>query len=389
MKKNKLISSRSIDNSYHPLNKIDEGSYGVVYRAEDLSTGEIVAIKKLKLGKEKEGFPITSIREINILLGMEHENIIKIKEVVCGNNSSNSTDKIYTVMEYMDYELKALLTEKNYILSLSQIKCIMLQLFKGVEYMHYNWIIHRDLKTSNLLLNKEGVLKIGDFGLARKYGSPLRHYTPLVVTLWYRAPELLLNCSKYGCAVDMWSVGCIMAELFLREPLLQGQDELDQLNKIFKLLGTPTEENWPGWNTLPNAQRINFKKYNLNRLRERFPSVSTKDDIVLTDKGYDLMNKLLCCDPAKRISAGSALKHPWFVENPLPCNPSDMPFFIELNNKARESGKMVKKSLDDLQLQQREKLIDSGERYNELVNVDYMQEKIENDNKDNNENINM
>jgi cell division cycle 2-like protein len=226
-----LSGCRKIEN-YKQLNKIDEGSYGIVFRAENIETGEIVAIKKIKLGKEKEGFPITSIREINILFDLDHENIIKIKEVVYGS----SLDKIYTVMEYMDYELKALLSEKSSVFNLSQIKCLMIQLLKGVEYMHTKWIIHRDLKTSNLLFDIRGVLKIGDFGLARKYGSPLRHYTKLVVTLWYRAPELLLNCEKYSTAIDIWSVGCILAELLLKEPLIQGQDELDQINKISNYL---------------------------------------------------------------------------------------------------------------------------------------------------------
>lgn len=367
-----LKGSRRVEN-FEPLNKIDEGSYGVVYRARNVETGEIVAIKKLKLGKEKEGFPITSIREINILLTFDHENIIKIKEVVYGS----TLDKIFTVMEYMDYELKALLSDKNYVLNLSQIKLIMYQLLRGLEYMHYHWIIHRDLKTSNILLNKEGILKIGDFGLARKYGSPVRHYTPLVVTLWYRAPELLLNCEKYGAALDMWSVGCIFAELFLREPILQGQDELDQLNRIFKLLGTPTEESWPGWNKLPNAQKINFKKYNLNTLREKFPAVSTKDDLVLTEKGYDLLNRMLCPNPATRISASNALKHQWFIENPKMCKKEDMPVFPELNNKVREINIDRKKSLDEVQIMQREKILDSGERYDDkpIIGAEYIEKQ--------------
>lgn len=349
-----LTGSRSIEN-YEYLNKIDEGAYGVVYRARDKHTGEIVAIKKVKLGKEKEGFPITSIREINILLNLNHENIIKIKEVVYGT----SLDKIFCVMEYMDFELKALLSEKKYDLNLSQIKSIMQQLLKGLEYMHNRWVIHRDLKTSNILLNNKGFLKIGDFGLARKYGSPIKPYTPLVVTLWYRAPELLLNSNLYSTAVDMWSMGCILTELFLREALIQGEDELDQLNKIFKLLGTPTSETWPGWSNLPNARKINFKKYTDNKLRESFPSFSLKDDIVLTDQGYDLLSKMLCYNPEKRISASESLKHTWFTENPLPAKHEEMPVFPELNDKERElSKKNRKKSLDEAQMKQREKLHD-------------------------------
>lgn len=381
-KSHRFQTCKSIEN-YKQLNKIDEGSYGIVFRAQNKETGEIVAIKKIKLGKEKEGFPITSIREINILFNLNHENIVKIKEVVFGS----SIDKVFAVMEYCDYELKALcLREKNSsntFISLATVKCLLRQLLEGVEYMHSKWIIHRDLKTSNLLLNRSGILKIADFGLARKYGSPLRHYTKLVVTLWYRAPELLLNCDKYGTAVDMWSVGCILAEMLLGEPLIQGTDELDQLNKIFRLLGTPTEESWPAWNTLPNYQKITFKQYNINKLREHFPAYSTKDDIVLTDKGYDLLSKLLTCNPSKRISAAEALRHPWFYENPLPFQSQEMPTFDEIDDREREIKRERKKSLDDKQILQRENLLD-GAIYDQkkVINAEYKHFMMEEDKKE-------
>lgn len=359
-----MSGSRSIEN-YQYLNKIDEGAYGVVYRAKDCDTGEIVAIKKVKLGKEKEGFPITSIREINILLNLNHPNIIKTKEVVYGN----SLDKIFSVLEYMDYELKALISDKKYVFNLSHIKCLMQQLLLGTEYMHSKWIIHRDLKTSNLLMNNKGVLKIGDYGLARKFGSPLKPYTQLVVTLWYRAPELLLNTTKYDYKIDIWSIGCIFAEMIFREPIFQGVDELDQLNKIFKLMGTPTEEIWPGWSELPNSKKINFKKYNENKLKEKF--IGT--EIPLSDYGFDLLSKLLNYDPKKRIKAKDALEHPWFKEEPLPCNTKDMPIFPELNDKEREiMKKNRKKSLDEKQRIQRENLLENDERFDKQIDdVDY------------------
>ena len=354
-----LEGSRSIEN-YEHLNKIDEGSYGVVFRGKEHETNTIVAIKKVKLHKEKEGFPITSIREINILLSLHHENIIKVNEVVIGN----SIDKIFMVMEYMDHELKALLADNRYKFSLSQVKCLTYQLLKGVQYMHSNWIFHRDLKTSNLLFNNKGVLKIADFGLARKYGNPLRPYTQLVVTLWYRAPELLLGCDKYGASIDMWSVGCIIAEILLRDPLFQGQEEIDQLNKIFRMLGTPTEEVWPEWSLLPGVKKINFKKFTQNKLRERFPKIPiNQDDLYLSDVGLDLINKLLIYDPNKRMTAEAALKHPWFKEHPSMCSVNEMPIFPELNDKEREiSKKNRKKSLDDVQIQQRENLYGDEER---------------------------
>lgn len=178
---NMLQGCRSVD-EFERLNKIDEGTYGVVFRAKDKKTGEIVALKKVKMEKEREGFPLTSLREINILLSFDHPSIVDVKEVVVGS----SLDSIFMVMEYMEHDLKALMETKKQPFSQSEVKCLMLQLLEGVKYLHDNWVLHRDLKTSNLLLNNRGELKICDFGLARQYGSPLKPYTHLVVTLWYR-----------------------------------------------------------------------------------------------------------------------------------------------------------------------------------------------------------
>lgn len=205
------------------MNKIDEGAYGVVFRARDKTTDEIVAIKKLKLDKEKEGFPITALRELSTLISLKHPNVVNVKEVVYGS----SLDKIYVVMEYMDHELKSILEDRRMEFSHGQIKCLMKQILEGLHFTHKRWIIHRDLKTSNLLYGNDGILKICDFGLARKFGSPLRPYTNLVVTLWYRAPELLLGTEIYSPAIDMWSIGCIFAELILKDPLMMGKGELD------------------------------------------------------------------------------------------------------------------------------------------------------------------
>jgi cell division cycle 2-like protein len=176
-----LQGCRSVD-EFERLNKIDEGTYGVVYRARDKKTGEIVALKKVKMEKEREGFPLTSLREINILLSFHHPSIVDVKEVVVGSN----LDSIFMVMEYMEHDLKGLMESMRQPFSQSEVKCLMLQLLEGTKYLHDNWVLHRDLKTSNLLLNNRGELKICDFGLARQYGSPLKPYTHLVVTLWYR-----------------------------------------------------------------------------------------------------------------------------------------------------------------------------------------------------------
>lgn len=216
------------------LNRIEEGTYGVVYRAKDKRTNEIVALKRLKMEREKEGFPITSLREINTLLKGQHPNIVTVREIVVGSNM----DKIFIVMDYVEHDLKSLMETmktKNQNFLPGEVKCLIKQLLQAIGHLHDNWILHRDLKTSNLLLSHKGILKVGDFGLAREYGSPLKHYTSLVVTLWYRAPELLLCTKEYSTPIDMWSVGCIFGEFMLMGALFPGKSEIDQLNKIFKV----------------------------------------------------------------------------------------------------------------------------------------------------------
>lgn len=318
---NMLQECRSVF-EYDRLNKINEGAYGVVYRARDKKTGEIVALKKMKMKiAETDGFPMSALREINILLSFHHPSIVDVKEVVMDDFGT-----VYMVMEYMEHDLKRLIELKKRSFSLSEVKGLMLQLLEGVQHLHHNWVLHRDLKTSNLLLNDNGELKICDFGLSRQYASPSKPYTQLVVTLWYRAPELLLGTKQYSTAIDMWSVGCIMAELLAKEPLFQGKTELDQLDKIFKILGTPNKTIWPGVSNLPGF-KANFVKQPYNLLRKKFPATSFTGFPVLSDSGFDLLSKLLTYDPEKRITAEAALDHDWFHEVPLPKCEGFMPFF--------------------------------------------------------------
>ncbi|KAL8253569.1 hypothetical protein R6Q59_031790 [Mikania micrantha] len=346
---NMLQGCRSVD-EFERLNKIDEGTYGVVYRAKDKKTGEIVALKKVKMEKEREGFPLTSLREINILLSFHHPSIVDVKEVVVGSN----LDSIFMVMEYMEHDLKALMETMKQPFSQSEVKCLMLQLFEGTKYLHDNWVLHRDLKTSNLLLNNRGELKICDFGLSRQYGSPLKPYTHLVVTLWYRAPELLLGAKLYSTAIDMWSLGCIMAELLSKQPLFNGKTEFDQLDKIFKTLGTPNETIWPGYSKLPGV-KVNFVKHQYNLLRRKFPATSFTGSPVLSDAGFDLLNKLLTYDPEKRITAEAALNHEWFREVPLPKSKDFMPTFPAQHAQDRRTRRVMK-SPDPLEEQRRKEL---------------------------------
>jgi cell division cycle 2-like protein len=315
-----LRGCRSVD-SFARLNHIDEGTYGVVFRARDRVSGRVVALKKVKMEKEKEGFPLTSLREINILLSFRHPNIVNVTEVVVGN----SLDSIFMVMEFMEHDLKNLMDEMRAPFTISEVKCYMAQLLAGVAYLHANWVLHRDLKTSNILVNNRGELKICDFGMARQYGSPLRPYTHMVVTLWYRPPELLLGCTTYSTAVDMWSCGCIAAELLARQPLLPGRSEIEQLDKIFKLLGTPHDGIWPGFSNLPLVRKVKFVQQPYNNLRNRFPARGPDGRAALSDAGFDLLNRLLAYDPAKRLSAEEALAHPWFAESPPAKDKALMP----------------------------------------------------------------
>ncbi|QRV97620.1 cyclin-dependent kinase [Ceratobasidium sp. AG-Ba] len=296
--------------SYERLNHIEEGTYGVVFRARDKETGEIVALKKLKLDEEKNGFPITSLREVMALMVCKHEHVVGVREIVVGDTLT----QVFIVMDFIEHDLKQLLTQMPKPFLQSEIKTLLRQLISAVAHCHANWVLHRDLKTSNLLMNNRGQIKVADFGLARTFGDPLGDMTQLVVTLWYRAPELLLGEAAYSTAVDMWSVGCIFGELLLHEPLFQAKGEMELLSMIFKLLGHPDETSWPGFSKLPLARTVNISAGWPSTLRTRFPH--------LTRAGLDLLSSLLAYDPSQRISAEDALNHPYFFESPLPKHPS-------------------------------------------------------------------
>ncbi|KAG0092508.1 hypothetical protein BGZ93_001041 [Podila epicladia] len=316
-----LMGCRSVEN-YEKLNRLAEGSYGVVYRARDRGTGEIVALKKLKLDQERNGFPITSLREVYTLLLAKHPHIVNVREIVVGDTLT----QIFIVMDFIEHDLKELMSNMRAPFLQSEVKTLMLQLLSATELLHENWILHRDLKTSNLLLNNQGEMKVADFGLARRYGEPQGVMTQPVVTLWYRAPELLLGSKHYTTAIDMWSIGCIFAEFVNNEPLLPGKSEAEQLEKIFKLLGMPNDKIWPGYSKLPLVSHVpNFSQpYNL--LRTRLP--------YLTENGLDLMSKMLTYDPSKRITAEEALQHPYFSEAPAPKHPSMFPTWPSKGEKS-------------------------------------------------------
>ncbi|KAL0473892.1 protein kinase [Neurospora intermedia] len=319
---------RSVEN-YDKLNDIEEGAYGWVARAREIETGKVVALKRLKIDpKDRSGLPVTGLREIQILKDCSHRNIVKLKEVVVGDDTSK-IENIFIVLEFLEHDLKSILEDMPEPFLASEVKTLLLQLCSGIAYLHSHYILHRDLKTSNLLLNNRGQLKIADFGMARYVPDPPPpKLTQLVVTLWYRAPELLLGAARYGPEIDMWSVGCIFGELLTREPLLQGKNEVDELTKIFELCGLPTDESWPGFRRLPNARSLRLPSSSSSTskppstgtlIRAKFP--------LLTAAGVSLLASLLSLNPSRRPTASEMLEHEYFRRDPKPKQEAMFPTF--------------------------------------------------------------
>ncbi|PYH45040.1 cyclin-dependent serine/threonine-protein kinase CDC28 [Aspergillus saccharolyticus JOP 1030-1] len=305
--------------NYHKIEKIGEGTYGVVYKARELThPNRIVALKKIRLEAEDEGVPSTAIREISLLKEMNDPNIVRLLNIVHADGH-----KLYLVFEFLDLDLKKYMEalpvseggrgkalpegsalSKNMGLGDAMVKKFMAQLVEGIRYCHSHRILHRDLKPQNLLIDRDGNLKLADFGLARAFGVPLRTYTHEVVTLWYRSPEILLGGRQYSTGVDMWSCGAIFAEMCTRKPLFPGDSEIDEIFKIFRLLGTPDEAAWPGVTSFPDF-KATFPKWKRDESR---PLVAG-----LEEDGLDLLDALLEYDPARRLSAKQACMHPYFA----------------------------------------------------------------------------
>ncbi|ELU08018.1 hypothetical protein CAPTEDRAFT_149303 [Capitella teleta] len=324
---------------FEKLNRIGEGTYGIVYRARDTRTDEIVALKKMRMENEKDGIPISGLREMSILLQLKNENIVELKEVVVGR----SLNSMFLVMQYCEQDLASLLDNIQQPFTEAQVKCIMLQVFKGLDYLHENFIVHRDLKVSNLLMTDKGCVKIADFGLARKYGVPMKAMTPNVVTLWYRAPELLLGAKNSSTAIDIWAAGCILGELLAHKPLMAGRSDIHQMDLIVEMFGTPAESIWPGFDSLPALKSFTLRKQPYNNLRQTFPWLS--------EAGIRMLNFLFMYDPKKRASAADCLQSSYFKEQPYPCEPELMPSFPRYRNmkrKAEEESKTKSHTTSDL-----------------------------------------
>ncbi len=284
-------------NEFRKVRKIGEGTYGEVYEAIDTTNNRRVAMKKMRIENKDEGIPITALREMCILKHLRHENVVQLYEII------QDVDKIVLIFEYADMDLKMYVDKEKGIKDLKIIQQFTLQILNGLYYCNINRIIHRDLKPQNLLLiTSEMKLKLCDFGLSRMFSLPMGKMTHEIITLWYRPPEVLLGIENYTTKVDSWSIGCIMAEMITGKPLFPGDSEIGQLFKIFQIMGTPNEENWPGITKLKDYS-INFPQWKPKKLKDLFPNFD-KD-------GLDLMEKFLQMDPDKRITIKDALNHPF------------------------------------------------------------------------------
>ncbi|MCJ1388011.1 hypothetical protein MMC18_000855 [Xylographa bjoerkii] len=341
----------SID-SFEQLNQLGEGTYGVVHRARERTSGKIIALKQIRMSSEERqnGIPITALREIAILRSLKHVNIVNVLDVAVG---SKDLDEIYMVMEYAEQDMANLLDELNVQFSLSQVKCLFRQLLGGLDYLHKNDIIHRDVKMQNLLLTAKGVLKLADFGMAREY-SP-RPLTPGVVTIWYRAPEILLGTKYYTQSVDMWSAGLILAELLLSTPCLTGDTPIEQLALIVKLLGSPSSHDIAAFTAMGCPELVRWRRESLasgrvDNIERRFsPATSTET--------VNFLRGLLRWDPSARWTPLEALgqcrgsnaadAERWWKESPRAIEKELLPTYPEVRNGTvigANKGEMTQRS---------------------------------------------
>mmetsp|Transcript_25471 Transcript_25471/g.78405 ORF Transcript_25471/g.78405 Transcript_25471/m.78405 type:complete len:339 (+) Transcript_25471:221-1237(+) len=293
-------------NQYEKVEKVGEGTYGVVYKVRNVRTQKILALKKIRLADEEEGVPATAIREISLLKELSHPNIVALHDVVYAHS------KLYLAFEFLDQDLKHYMDSTRRQswggLEPAQTMSFLFQMLCGVAYCHERRVLHRDLKPQNLLLDRRhGTLKLADFGLARAFSSSRkRAYTHEVITLWYRAPEILLGSEHYSTPVDLWSVGCIFAEMASCRPLFPGDSEIDELFRIFRILGTPDEATWPGVTRLPNFKSV-FPKWHALRLDRALFELHAEP------AALDLLHLMLLYTPATRVTAHDALDHDYFL----------------------------------------------------------------------------
>lgn len=287
---------------------VGSGTYGKVFKAVHVYTKDMVALKKIRMEGERDGFPVTAIREIKLLQSLKHINIVNMQEVMVEKNDC------FMVFEYLSHDLTGLLNHPSFKLEATHKKHLAKQLFEGLDYLHRRGVLHRDIKAANILVSSEGLLKIADFGLARFFAKRRQlDYTNRVITIWYRSPELLLGETQYGPAVDIWSAACVLVEIFTRHAIFPGDGtEISQLDKIYAIMGTPNKKDWPGL--------VDMAWFELLRPTSRRPNnFAEKYKERVTPAAYELLEAMLQYDPAKRPTASDILEHPYFtVEEPKP-----------------------------------------------------------------------
>jgi len=284
--------------TYIKLDKLGEGTYATVYKGRSrLIPNRIVALKEIRLEHE-EGAPCTAIREISLLRKLKHANIVTLHDVC------NTSTSMTLVFEYLEKDLKQYMEDCSNVMSMNNVKLFLYQLLRGLAYCHQYRVLHRDLKPQNLLINNLGELKLADFGLARAKSVPTKTYSNEVVTLWYRPPDVLLGSTVYSTPIDMWGVGCIFFEMAAGRPLFPGSTVKDELLLIFKTLGSPTDDSWPGVTSSEEFKQYNFPVCRPESLTERCPRLSAD--------GLTLLREFLRYDASARVSAARAMRHPYF-----------------------------------------------------------------------------
>jgi CTD kinase subunit alpha len=287
---------------------VGSGTYGKVFKAIHVYTKKLVALKKIRMEGERDGFPVTAVREIKLLQSLKHDNVVSLQEVMVEKNDC------FMVFEYLSHDLTGLLNHPTFKLDPAHKKHLAKQLFEGLNYLHTRGVLHRDIKAANILVSNEGQLKLADFGLARFYAKRRQlDYTNRVITIWYRSPELLLGETQYGPAVDIWSAACVLVEIFTRHAIFPGDGgEINQLEKIYAVLGTPNTRDWPGL--------VDMQWFELLRPSAKRPNVfAEKYKERVTPAAFDLLAAMFQYDPTKRPSASDVLEHPYFTtEEPAP-----------------------------------------------------------------------
>nr|KAG5712037.1 hypothetical protein BaRGS_020763 [Batillaria attramentaria] len=301
------------------MHNMCDASREVFKARERASKSKLVAMKKVLMENEKEGFPITALREIKILQLLRHENIVRLIEICRTRAAAANRYKctFYLVCEFCEHDLAGLLSNHKVQFTLSEMKMLMQQLLNGLYFIHANSILHRDMKAANILITRSGVLKLADFGLARAYHMNAKgpnRYTNRVVTLWYRPPELLLGARDYGPEIDLWGAGCIMAELWTRSPIMQGSSEQHQITLISQLCGSLNLDVWPGMDTLDLYGKIELPQGLKRKVKDRLKN------FIQNQYALDLIDKFLTVDPKSRIDADTALNHDFFWTDPMPTD---------------------------------------------------------------------